>query len=223
VSFFSLAVLISGTVASVALVVYVLVYLPQLQRKRSLESMRAFSTAIELRFPTHRGMTDEVVRLSLGIATALHLSAQDRYHLEMAAHLRDIGLCAIPYALVNRSPMHLSEAEEATYDRHKEVSGAMLELVPSLRHLAEVVRHHHMRHSDYPNIVDGHQYTPPMIAEILNVATGYAWQVHRDGHTAGRAHVIAESGHEYHPAAAQALLGVITSTRVDEPLRRAVV
>jgi response regulator RpfG family c-di-GMP phosphodiesterase len=220
---FSAVVLVAGSVATVGLVLYVLLYLPRLQQQRSLESMRAFSTAIELRFPTHQGMTDEVVRLSLAIANVLHLPAKERYHLEMAAHLRDIGLCAIPYALVNRSPLELSEAEEATYDRHKEVSGAMLELVPSLRHLADVVRHHHMRHDDYPNLVEGKGYSPPLIAEILNVASGFAWTETRDGFTAARAHLAMESGHEYHPLVAQALLGVITSKRVDEPLRRALI
>ena len=59
----SLTILILGGLTSLWLVYYVRYQLPRKLDERFRESMRAFSTAIELRFPTQKGMTDEVVRL----------------------------------------------------------------------------------------------------------------------------------------------------------------
>ncbi len=223
-STFSVAVLAVGGVSTLALLLYVKLLLPSKLEQRSLESMRAFSKAIELRFPSHSGLTEEVLRLACLVADSLSLPRADRHELEMAIYLRDVGLCAIPYKLVNGiSPLKWTDAQQATYDRHAEVGGAMLESVPSLTHLADAVRYHHMRHDDYPKLVNGDEFSPPLLSEIINACAAYVWLAGHYGAAAARAKVEGGAGTDFDPAVATALLGVITSSRAEEPLRPAVV
>ncbi|MFQ3586926.1 MAG: HD domain-containing phosphohydrolase [Fimbriimonadaceae bacterium] len=123
------------------------VVVPWQLNRRVRESLRAFSVASELRFPAQRGVSDQVVFLVGEVGRRLRLSPREVARLQMAARLRGIGLCAVPYRLLNgREPDSWSPAEQAVFRRHTEVSGAMLELLPPLRHLAETVRE-----SPWPN------------------------------------------------------------------------
>ncbi len=220
-SLFSVLVLSISVICTLSLIFYLQFLLPKRLEQRYMDSMGAFSTAIELRYQSHHGKTQQVLELTRLVARELHLTGRERHDLEMAVHLRDIGLCAIPYELMSHTTW--TAAEKATYDRHAEVSGAMLELVPSLRHLASTVRFHHMRYDDFPKEMDGQVFQPPFNAEILNVVTAYVDSRRIDGEAAARKTIAEGVGTIYHPKVAEALLCVITSTRVEEPLRRAVV
>jgi response regulator RpfG family c-di-GMP phosphodiesterase len=211
-------VLGGAVLATVWLVFYVVVYLPKQLDERFLESMKAFSTAIELRFPSHTGLTEEVASLAAQLGSRLGLSEIATRNLLMAARLRDIGLCAIPYSLVNGKPWHdWSQAEQSTYDRHPEVSGAMLELVPSLRHLAEVVRTHH---ADYDGSSDGSMLIAeqiPIEARILKVATEYTWYSREYGEGLAQQRILNARGEVYCPQVVDAFASVLTSSRVESP------
>jgi response regulator RpfG family c-di-GMP phosphodiesterase len=200
--------------ATVWLVGYVLFYLPRQMEDRFVQPMKAFSTAVELRFPSHEGLSLRVVGLSRAVGRQMGLSTKRLRDLETAAHLRDIGLCAIPYSVVNgKAANQWSAPEKLTYDRHPEVSGAMLELVPTLRHLAEIVRCHHSR-------FDGHDSDGltgkdiPVEARVLKVVTEYVWIERWQGDLIARQRVRDGLGTEYCPDVVAALWTVLTSTRV---------
>lgn len=126
---------------SAALGYYALAVMPRKAAQQRRDNLRVFSTAIELRFPNHRGLTERVVMLARAMATELKIEEPERDRLELAAWLRDMGLCAVPWKLINSKPGHeWTPAERATFDRHPEVGAAMLELVPTLRRLAPIVR-----------------------------------------------------------------------------------
>ncbi|MCO5297937.1 MAG: hypothetical protein M9921_13895 [Fimbriimonadaceae bacterium] len=217
-------VLFSAALATLWLLYYVRVYLPRVMDERFGDSMRAFSTGIELRIASHRGLSDRVVPLSLLVGRRLRLPRPKLRDLEMAARLRDIGLCAIPYDLLNtKAPWEWTEADRLTYDRHPEVSAAMLELVPSLQHLAAAVRSHHFDF-DPP----GGRFVPsrtdiPLNGRILRVVTEYVWQERHQGALLAREVLLAGSGMEFDPKVVDALLEVLRSTRAAEPRSVAVV
>ena len=143
------------------------------------------------------------------------LSEKDRHKLEMAAMLRDIGLCAIPYNMMNSRPeMEWTEAERMTYDRHSEVSGAMLEMVPSLKALAPTVRFHH---ADYKSdqvadlMPQGDQI--PIEARVLKVVSEYVWLARTRGDLLAKETLRDGSGSAYDPRVVDAMLDVLTSAR----------
>jgi response regulator RpfG family c-di-GMP phosphodiesterase len=209
VDLLTIVVLLIAVGSTAWLLFYTRVYLPREMNQRLSETMKAFSTAIELRFPTQKGTSTRVVRLSSQIAKKLNLSPAKIRELEMAAQLRDIGLCSLPYRMLNqRDPDQWSLAEQATYSRHAEVSGAMLEMVPGLSFLAPIVR---MHHCDFDAVVD-----LPMESRILKLVTEYVWDEKHYGREVALDRIRDGVGASYCPQVADAFLQVLTSSHVDE-------
>jgi HD-GYP domain-containing protein (c-di-GMP phosphodiesterase class II) len=211
-------VLIFAAVTTLWLIYYVKVYLPNQLESRFLESMKAFSKAIELRFPANSGRTEEIIRLARAAGRRFGYTRSELLELELAAHLRDIGCCAIPYHPFNDKPrLEWNEAEEKVFNKHPEVSGAMLELVPSLRHVADSVRWHHARY-DGKNVM-GSPVGPdlPLNARILKVASDFAWMSYEVGPGAATKMLEKGKGTEYCPEVVGEFMQVLTSSRVKEP------
>lgn len=205
------------TVATFWLLYYSRVILPKQLDERINESVKAFGTAIELRFPTHKGLSKRVITLSDAVAKQLKLTPNQRRDLELAGRLRDIGLCAIPYRLVNDLPAtEWNVADKATYFRHAEVSGAMLEMIPELTRLAPAARHHHTRYDGADDPTSPAGLSLPMQSRILKAVADYVWYERLQGALIAREILKAGRGSAYCPQAADALLTVLTSSRVDQ-------
>src|SRR5687768_14331524 len=78
-----------GCLAAVtgALVYYLRCHLPHMIEERTRDSYRAFSRAVELRFPNHEGLTSRVIPLSLAVGRRLGLQPRRLRNLELAAQL----------------------------------------------------------------------------------------------------------------------------------------
>jgi HD-GYP domain-containing protein (c-di-GMP phosphodiesterase class II) len=201
---------------STGLAVFSIWVMPARIRARLKQSAKAFGRAIELRFPNHAGHTGRVLELSLGCAARLGLSRSAQERLELAAQLRDIGLCAVPYRLGNS--LHTGECTEddlKAYERHPEISAAMLDQVPTLSHLADVVRAHHEGYS--PNA------DSPVESRILSAAADYAWLERIHGSESAIAEVKSLSEVRYDPRVVGALEEVLRSPRAAGPSTEAAV
>jgi response regulator RpfG family c-di-GMP phosphodiesterase len=211
-------VLAAAVVTTIWLVYYVNLYLPRKLEERFLESMKAFSKAIELRFPVNAAGTDEVIRISILIGKRLGYTRSELHQLELAVNLRDIGCCAIPYQPFSTKSRHeWSDAERLVYSRHPEVSGAMLELVPSLRHVADVVRWHHARYDGTTGFESPVGEALPLNARIIKVAADFVRNSEEVGSAVALNSIVAGKGAEYCPDVVAELEHVLTSTRVKEP------
>lgn len=219
----TLYVLALAALASCLLLLHGRVYLPRRLQARYQDAFRTFSKAIELRFPSHRDLGDEVLALSMEVARNLSLSRRRRRSLALACPLRDIGLCATSYRLVNSKPMReWCDTDFRTYMRHAEVGGAMLENVPSLRKLAPIVRYHH---ADY----DGGEepFAPradqiPIEARILCAVTETVWlQRHRSEELALQ-NLRQNAGRRFDAQVVEALERVLRSSGVGRPALAAV-
>jgi len=215
------AVLIAAAATTIWLVFYVQYYLPRRLEERFKESMKAFSKAIELRFPANSGRTEEIIRVSVLIGKRFGCTRTEIHELELAAYLRDIGCCALPYRPFNEKPRtEWTEAENAVYNRHPEVSGAMLELVPSLRHVADSVRWHHARYDGVGSPASPVGAALPLNARILKVASDFVWDAEEVGAGAALKSIVERKGTEYCPDVVEELEHVLTSSRVQEPKPR---
>lgn len=213
----ALVILIAAGLTTIWLFYYVHFHLPAKVETRMLESMQAFSKAVELRFPNNTGKTQEVVELSRKIAKRFDYTRSELHNIELAAHLRDIGCCAIPYRLFNeRNRVDWTDAEAKVFSRHPEVSGAMLELVPSLRHVANSVRYHHLRFdgADSPGSPIGTAI--PLNARILKVVSDYVWALEELGERSAHRMVTDGCGTVYCPDVVAEFRQVLTSTCVQE-------
>ena len=201
-------------IISALMTYYVVAMLPHRFQEHQRSTLKVFSTAVELRFPGQMGLTDRVVALSLAVGQRLGLTPSEMRSLEHAARLRDIGLCAIPWKLVNdRTPGEWSDAERATYDKHTEVSGAMLELVPSLREMAPIVRYHHAPYdgTDGPTLPQGNNL--PVASRIIAVVDAYVARDRLQGDLLARSYLDQQKGQKFDPAVVEAFLRVLPSAR----------
>lgn len=211
----TLVVLTAASVATIWLAFYVFLYLPRMSQKQYREAMLAFSTAVELRFPSHRGLSERVSRLSVAVGIEMGLSRSRLLDLEMAATLRDIGLCSVPYAMMNERSRHdWTAAEMSAYDRHGEVSGAMLELVPRLAHLAPIVRNHHTEFATSEPVTGVLRSQIPVEAFILSAVTDYVRNADLQGTFLAREALMMQAGTTFEPRVVEALLRVLPSVRV---------
>jgi response regulator RpfG family c-di-GMP phosphodiesterase len=205
------------TVATFWLLYYSRIILPRQLDERTSESVKAFGIAVELRFPSHKGLSKRVIPLSAAVARQLNITKQMHTDLELAGRLRDIGLCSIPYRLVNDlSPSDWNVADKATYLQHADVGGAMLETIPELSRLAAVVRYHHARYDGADDPTEPCGLSLPMESRILKVVADFVWYERLQGSLIAREILKAGRGSAYCPQAADALLTVLTSSRVEQ-------
>lgn len=210
----TLGFLLSGA----GLLYYIRWVLPVRSDAKFRESLRAFSTAVELRFPHHTGMTERVAKLSVATGRKLMLSSATLRRIDTAAQLRDIGLCSISYRLGNeKHPTEWSDAELATYDRHPEAGAAMLELVPSLRHIANIVRCHHANYDGSSGSFFPKGEDIPIESRILNVVSSFVWNEKTIGSLLAYDDLERFSGSIYDPSVTAAFKSVLRSTGVEEP------
>lgn len=201
--------------STAGLLFYVYWVLPRQVEQRLRESLRVFSTAIELRFPNHTGLTDRVLALGLRLGELAGLSPAELRDLEMATHLRDIGLCAIPYRLVKERPwLSWTDDDFKTYERHAEISGHMVEITPSLRKLAPIVRCHHAPYDGKSGWFAPTSRAIPVQARILNVVTTYVWFERNLGDLLARERLREGRGTVYDPELVDTFLRMLTSKGV---------
>ena len=181
------------------------VLLPAAKEARLAGAVRAFGRAVELRFPNHSGLTEEVARLARKVGAGLTLSPRRIRDLDLAVRLRDIGLCAIPYRLVNRKAWSdWSLSETATYDCHAEVGGAILETIPALIPYAQTVRCHHTPYLQSP--IGDRVRTPNLDARIVKACAEFVWYSRHLGSSAAAQHLQEGAGTPYDPVVVRELI-----------------
>jgi hypothetical protein len=195
-----------GAVA-VGLLYHRLIVLPQQAEAKMDDAVRAFGRAVELRFPNHAGLTEVVARLARRVGKALGLGPRRLHGLERSIRLRDIGLCAIPYRLVNRRAWEeWTMSEMATYECHAEVGGAILESIPALAEHAQTVRMHHANfrlHRDEADL-----RSPGLEARIAKGCVEYVWYARHRGVDDSLDHVRRGAGTLFDPAVSHEIMRI---------------
>ncbi|GBC93602.1 Cyclic di-GMP phosphodiesterase response regulator RpfG [bacterium HR15] len=196
-----------------ALGYYAFVFLPAQFHRWRCQSLRAFAKAIELRTQGRYGDTDLLVRLALTVSARLGIEGEERKRLELAAYLRDIGMVAIPYALLNK-PTPLSPMEQLTLARHVEIGAAIVEQIPGLSAVAPLVRLHHVEYAVQPDA--------PLSAHLLAALSDLMEIAHHAGYGAALSALQTGAGTRYHPQVVQAIEAALQAHPLENwaPLRR---
>ena len=189
------------TIASlVALAYYAFVILPARIHRWRCEGLRAFARLIELRTQGRYGKAEPMAELACAVAQRLGVPLHERRRMELAVYLRDIGMVAIPYPVLNkRTP--LTPAERELIGRHAEISASITEQIPGLWHVAPIVRLHHVVYSEQPDA--------PLTAHILSALDD--WLRIAESADADTASSVLKqgAGARYHPLATQAILSEV--------------
>lgn len=181
-----------------------------------LQAIHALVAAIDAKDPFTAGHSHRVSAISLAISDELDISSEERYALELAAMLHDIGKIVLPESVLSKeSP--LTEEEWHAMREHPIQGSKIVGAIDELAYVSTIIRHHHERldGTGYPDGLRGPAI--PLLARIIAVADAY------EAMTSERAHrgcqSPAEAIHElwrcagiyYSPEIIQALENQLTS------------
>jgi len=137
-----------------------------------LEAIRALAAAIDAKDPYTAGHSHRVTELSLLLGDSLDLTPEERYTLELAAEMHDVGKIGIPEGLLNKAS-GLTEDEWALVREHPIKGGEIVGQIEELEEVTSIIRHHHERIDGlgYPDGLKGEAISK--LARIIAIADAY--------------------------------------------------
>lgn len=176
--------------------------------------------AIEAKDAYTRGHCEEVALFALAMARRLELTEAEQEHVYKSGMLHDVGKIAISDGILLK-PGALSSAERMVIETHATVGADLINNVPRLRPLVQIVRHHHERYDGegYPGHLAGEDI--PLLSRILAVADVYSTMLadrpYRRARTREEAYKELQSGAgtQFDPKIVDLLLEIVTS---DSPI-----
>ena len=137
-----------------------------------LQAIEALVAAIDAKDPFTAGHSTRVTSMALAISDHLQISGDERWALELAAKLHDIGKLGLPDSALNKqSP--LSEEEWQAMREHPALGSRIVGAIDELAYVSTIIRHHHERldGTGYPDGLKGEAI--PYLAQVIAVADAY--------------------------------------------------
>ncbi len=127
---------------------------------------------LEVRDEYTHGHSTEVAVIATDIMTALKIDTEERFMINFAALLHDIGKIGIADTILNKKGK-LTEEEFDAIKQHPVMGAKILAGIPSLNQIAEIVKYHHERYDGggYPNGLSGAEIS--LGARIIAVADSF--------------------------------------------------
>lgn len=143
--------------------------LVEAQKEAFVQTVAALGRTVEIRDAYTANHTTRVTEYSLLLARSLNISESDMELIRVGAPLHDIGKVGVPDAILNKAGP-LNHQEREVMKTHAAKGAAILETIPTLRHLAKIARHHHERWDGkgYPDGLAGDNIS--LVARIVSVA-----------------------------------------------------
>jgi GAF domain-containing protein len=137
-----------------------------------MATIESLVQAVEASDPASSGHAQAVVELAERVARRLGLDGTAVRDVGYAAALHDVGKIGIP-AEVLRKTGPLNAAEQAAMRRHPEIGARILDPIPRMQSVAEIVRASHERvdGSGYPHGLQGEEI--PRAARIIAVCDAF--------------------------------------------------
>ncbi len=187
----------------------------------------ALEAALRARAPGVHASTPLVRQLAHKVARELGLDAEQQALLDLAVRVRDIGMLALPDAVVLRTDP-LSPDDWELMNRHPVLGEQLLATLPAVASTAGIVRAHHERWDGggYP---DGSRADAiPMLSRVIATCDAFVAiasdRPHRRGigPEAALGRVCQERGSQLDPRVVDALVAVFTAeSKPIPPARRA--
>lgn len=140
--------------------------------KTYFETIAALAMAVEAKDTYSRGHSDRVASYALLIAQQMGLGQEDMTTLRDAAKLHDLGKIGILDRILKKeAPLDTEERE--MMKKHSEIGEGIIKPIRSLRHLCDLIRHHHekLNGTGYPDGLKGGEIST--LTRILAVADIY--------------------------------------------------
>lgn len=184
-----------------ALSYYAFIVAPARLHRLRCEGLRAFARLIELRTQGRYGKSDVLADLADAVAMRLGMRLHERRRLELAVYLRDIGMVAIPYSVLNKSG-EPTPAERELLKRHAAISASIAEQIPGMSRVAGIVRLHHVVYSEQPDA--------PLGALVISALDDWLRVAEQTDADFATSLLKQGAGACYHPRVVQAILSELS-------------
>ncbi|CQR72700.1 HD-GYP domain [Sporomusa ovata] len=111
---------------------------------------------LEVRDQYTHGHSTEVALMATDIMDKLNMDTEEKFMINFAALLHDIGKIGIKDTVLNKTGK-LTDAESNIIKQHTVIGAKILEEIPSLNQIQQIVKHHHERYDGrgYPSGLAG--------------------------------------------------------------------
>lgn len=142
----------------------------QLLRRSFRETIEALSGLIEIRDRRTSGHSHNVTKLVAAMTAELQINDEETETICSAALLHDIGKISLPEHLLGVPPLQMTEKDLGEYRLHPIRGQAAIDMVPALRGVGVIIRHHHehVDGSGFPDELRGRRI--PFGSRIICVA-----------------------------------------------------
>jgi hypothetical protein len=131
--------------------------------ERYLETLKALSSAYDIRSPYGEEHSKRVADLSVELGKALGITAEELDHLYLAAQIHDVGMCGV---------VEIKTGYRADFN-HPAIGASLVEVLPISSDVANAIRTHHEWFDGwgFPEGLKGEAI--PVLGRILAVAEYY--------------------------------------------------
>ncbi len=170
-----------------------------------METIKAFSTILELRLKEVGSHSQRVASLVKKIIQAMNLNKKEFQDIVVAAFLHDIGKISYSDPLLKKAPGAYTKSEMEMVVRHPVQGQSCVIAINGFEEIALIIRHHH-EHFDgggYPDFLRGHDI--PLGARIIRIADSFDHQAFARGYPDKKtlndaaAQLVRESGTQFDP------------------------
>ena len=182
-------------------------------RESYLNTIQALSMTIDAKDPYTHGHSKRVSEISVLIGNQIGLSSEELELLKYAGDLHDIGKIGISELIIAKEGK-LTVDEYEIVKTHPLVGETIIEPVPFLSQIKEVIRHHHERYDGYgyPDGLKGKEI--PLMSRIILIADSYDAMTSDRPYRKALTHEMAlneihkHSGTQFDPEMAEAFMEV---------------
>jgi HD-GYP domain-containing protein (c-di-GMP phosphodiesterase class II) len=137
-----------------------------------LQAIEALVAAVDAKDHHTAGHSHRVAEITMSLSDGLGISNEERYALELASKLHDIGKIALPDSALNKDTS-LNDQEWHAMREHPVVGAKIVGAISELAYVSTIIRHHHERldGSGYPDGLSSSAI--PYLSRIIAVADTY--------------------------------------------------
>lgn len=182
-----------------------------------IQITRALAVAIETKDAYTVGHSDNVTKYTMAIAKKMNLMEKEITILVQAAMLHDLGKIGIHDYILTK-PAKLTEGEWEEIKTHSLKGSRILEPIPFLNDVSEIIKHHHEHYdgTGYPDKLKGDKI--PRGSQILSVADSFDAMISERCYREGKKklslreaidELLAHSGKQFNPEIVQLFIEIL--------------
>jgi response regulator RpfG family c-di-GMP phosphodiesterase len=170
-----------------------------------METIKAFSTIIEMRFQEVGSHSQRVASLVKRMIAGLSLSDKETQDIVVAAFLHDIGKISLPDRVAQKAASDMTGADQTLVRQHPILGQSCVFAITGFEDIGLIIRHHHEDYDGmgYPDNL--HDIAIPLGARAIRLVDEFDHLAFADGYpdlsalNRSAAHIVLHSGSKFDP------------------------